>query len=184
MFKWLGLVGCILALSACAGTSSNVRSAYRPNSADTFVYTLDNPGGMTPEGREVFESRLRERLGGKLVTNDPKANRLEVRIDYYRMRDAAVRFLVGVMAGQDRVQSTVTIKAPDGQQLGVLTVDSKNPTAMFTANGLVRKHADEVADFALGTSGQSAPAVSSGDRSVGGAEPQECESCTRIGRGF
>lgn len=171
----------VLLLAACAGTKSNVRMPYSAATGDRFIYNLDNYGGMTPEGRQVFEGRLRARLGTMLVNQDPAAKQLNVRIDYYRMRHGAVRAMVGVMAGQDRVQSTVTIVSPDGQQLGSLFVESKNPTAMFTATGLLQDHADQVADFVMGktkaTARSPVPAQSQPSQTT-------CETCSKIGKDF
>lgn len=141
-------------LTACMGTAGKVHAPYRGGSSDRFTYELDNFGGMTPEGRTILESRLRSQLAGRLVPGDAQANRIKIRVTYYRMRHGAARALVGIMAGQDRIVSDVSISSPAGEPLGSLTVDSKNPTAMFTAKGLIEDHADEIAQFALGSSTQ------------------------------
>ncbi|MDR7134084.1 hypothetical protein J2X06_001268 [Lysobacter niastensis] len=136
--RWIALVA-MLVVSGCAGTSSSVRSAYSGGPSDRFAYEIDNYGGMTPEGRTILISRLRQQLASALaVENDQGANRINIRIDYYRMRHGAARALVGVMAGQDHIKSSVTVTARDGTLLGSIVVDSKNPTALFTARGANR----------------------------------------------
>ncbi|KAF1684968.1 hypothetical protein B1992_13690 [Pseudoxanthomonas broegbernensis] len=66
------------------------------------------------------------------------------------MRHGAARVLAGAMAGQDRITSEVSIVDGDGNVLGSATVDSKNPTAMYSARWLIQRHANEIADFVLG----------------------------------
>lgn len=172
----------ILALAAlltgCIGTSSNVRAPYVASAQDTFSYTLDNHGGMTPEGREIFEARLRQQLAGQL-SEGPDAKRINVRVNYYRMRNGATRFLVGVMAGRDRIQSTVTITSADGKALGTIEVDSANSTAMGTGRGLIQGHADEIAEFVRGGMVSSSPAKPQQQQPV--TDTTACKACAKIG---
>lgn len=166
-------IAAVLLLAGCAGTQSNVRQPLIQTTASDVRLALDNYGGMSPEGRSLLESRLAERLGKRL--NSSAATELRVRVSYYRVKPAAARLMVGVLAGQDRITSDVSIVDAAGNVLGQTTVDSKNPTAVFTANGLVRGHADAIADFVLngrvGTT-SSTPATAN----------QECASCARIGK--
>ena len=143
-----------IVLTACMGTAGNVRAPYQAGQSDRFTYELDNYGGMSPEGRAILESRLRSQLSSRLVPGDAQANRIKIRVTYYRMRHGAARALVGIMAGQDRIVSEVSISSPAGQPLGSLMVDSKNPTAMFTAKGLIEDHADEIVKFVRGEPAQ------------------------------
>jgi len=146
-------------LSGCIGTSSKVA---RPNAAVTGTklwYTVDNPGGMTPEGLAVLRTRLDERfVAVRAAEGAPDAIQVKVTVTRYRMRHGAARALVGIMAGKDTVLSTVQVLDPaTGQELGRLDVESGNATAVGSAGGLLRGHADEIADFVL-TGG--APATS------------------------
>lgn len=168
--KRIALLAMSLVLTSCAGTRQDVRQAYVPTGSGDVKLVLDNYGGMTPEGRSLLESRLAERLGSRLQPT--AANDLRVRVSYYRVKPAAARVMVGVMGGQDRITSEVSVVDPQGQILGRTTVDSKNPTAVFTANGLVRGHADAIADFVLGGAGPATAPVQPAS--------QECESCKRI----
>lgn len=138
-------------LTACVGTSSKVA---RPNATATgsrLWYTINNPGGMTPEGMSVLRSRLDERfVAVRAPEGSPNTVEVRITVTQYRMRHGAARALVGVMAGTDKVLSTVQILEPTtGQELGRLEVDSGNATAVGSAGGLLRGHADEIADFVL-----------------------------------
>lgn len=164
-------------LAGCIGTSSNVRSPYAASVQDKFSYTLDNHGGMTPEGREIFEARLRQQLAGQL-SDSPESKRINVRVNHYRIRNGATRFLVGVMAGRDRIQSTVTVTSADGAPLGTIEVDSANSTAMGTGRGLIQGHADEIAEFVRGRLASGAPARSQQQPVT---DTAACKACAKIG---
>lgn len=138
-------------LAACIGTSSKVA---RPNAAATgskIWYTVENPGGMTPEGLTVLRGRLDERfVAVRAAEGTPGSVHVRVTVTAYRMRHGAARALVGIMAGKDTVLSTVQVLDPaTGQELGRLNVESGNATAVGSAGGLLRGHADEIADFVL-----------------------------------
>ena len=150
---WLAsviLIACA-ALTGCIGTSSKVA---RPNAAATgskLWYTVENPGGMTPEGMTVLRSRLDERfVAVRTADGAPGAVHVKITVTAYRMRHGAARALVGIMAGKDTVLSTVQVLDPaTGHELGRLNVESGNATAVGSAGGLLRGHADEIADFVL-----------------------------------
>lgn len=69
---------------------------------------------------------------------------LDIKVTYYRMRPGAARALVGIMAGVDKIQSSVTVKSADGKVLSEYSVTSKNGSAWGTAHGLIEKHAKEI----------------------------------------
>lgn len=145
------VVALTVTLAACIGTSSNVA---RPNASavgSKLWYTVDNPGGMTPEGMTLLRSRLDERfVAVRTADGTPGAVHVKVTVTAYRMRHGAARALVGIMAGKDTVLSTVQVLDPaTGQELGRLNVESGNATAVGSAGGLLRGHADEIADFVL-----------------------------------
>lgn len=149
-------------LAGCIGTSSKVG---RPNSAQAGAqlwYSIDNPGAMTPEGLAVLRERLDERLRASIATEGtPGAVHVKITVIRYRMRHGAARALVGLMAGKDTVLSTVQILDPDsGHELGRLDVESGNATALGSAGGLLRGHADEIADFVLSGESQTSPSSS------------------------
>ena len=138
-------------LTGCIGTSSKVA---RPNAAvagSKLWYSVENSGGMTPEGLAVLRGRLDERFAAvRAAEGTAGAVHVRVTVTQYRMRHGAARALIGVMAGKDTVRSTVQVLDPaTGQELGRLEVDSGNATAVGSAGGLLRGHADEIADFVL-----------------------------------
>lgn len=153
MRRTIGLFSLLLCstLTACIGTNSTVARPNAAPSGSTLWYTVDNPGGMTPEGMQVLRSRLDERfVAVRAAEVAPGAVHVKVTVTAYRMRHGAARALVGIMAGKDTVLSTVQVLDPaTGQELGRLNVESGNATAVGSAGGLLRGHADEIADFVL-----------------------------------
>ncbi|WP_425501125.1 DUF4410 domain-containing protein [Pseudoxanthomonas wuyuanensis] len=107
---------------------------------------------MTPEGLAVVRGQLDSRFILVRATDGaPDAVHVLITVTRYRMRHGAVRATVGLMAGKDTVLSTVQVLDPaTGQELGRLEVASSNATAVGSAGGLLRGHADEIADFVLG----------------------------------
>jgi len=150
---------CAVVLSGCIGTSSKVA---RPNAAvpgSKLWYTIDNQGGMTPEGLAVLRARLDERfVSVRAMEGTPDAVHVKVTVTRYRMRHGAARALVGIMAGKDTVLSTVQVIDPvTSEELGRLDVESGNATAVGSAGGLLRGHADEIADFVLAGGAPASP---------------------------
>lgn len=141
----------VTALTGCIGTSSKIARANSSQVGSKLWYTVENPGGMTPEGLAVLRGQLDSRFAMVRVA-DEALNAVHVRITItkYRMRHGAARATVGIMAGTDKVLSTVQVLDPaTSQELGRLEVDSGNATAVGSAGGLLRGHADEIADFVL-----------------------------------
>ena len=138
-------------LSGCIGTKG---MAVRPNDAPAdarYWYSVDTSGGMTPEGLVVLKARLDERFAAvRAPDRTPGAVEVRITVTSYRMRHGAARALVGIMAGTDHVHSPVElIDTASGAVLGALNVESKNQTAIGSAGGLIRGHADEIADYVL-----------------------------------
>ena len=145
----------LLALTGCIGTSSQVRSAYAPAASDKFAYAIENAGGMSAEGLQILNDKLKSELstsGLLSVPSDPAARKVEIRITNYRMRHGAARAMVGIMAGKDNITSDVRIlESGTGKLLGQLTVESGNATAMGTSRGLIEGHAKEIVEFLRGS---------------------------------
>lgn len=152
------IIAALIAFTAtgCIGTSSKITTPNQAAAGTRYWYTIENRGYMSAEGMEILRARLDERLATELVAADsPGALRAQVVIGSYRMRHGAARALVGVMAGTDEIRSSVTIIDPKtGEQLGQVSVESKNQTAVGSAGGLIRGHADEIADFLMAASGR------------------------------
>ena len=50
----------------------------------------------------------------------------------------------GILAGRDRIASTVTVSAADGTPLGRYEVETRNLSAFGSTQGLIERHAEEV----------------------------------------
>lgn len=146
---------CLMAivLTGCMGTTGQV---YTPNKAvgSRYWYEIVNSAELSEAGERVLREKLDIELRSRnllAVETDPVARKVNITITNYYMRPAAARFLVGIMAGRDNIHSVVTIvDAKNGEELGRIEVDSRNPTAMGTSNGLIEGHATEIADFLAG----------------------------------
>lgn len=70
--------------------------------------------------------------------------RIEVRLTHLYLRSDTARFLAGILAGRDRIASTVTVSAADGTPLGRYEVETRNLSAFGSTQGLIERHAEEV----------------------------------------
>jgi hypothetical protein len=141
-------------LTGCAGTGAQVKQAYSVGQQDKFRLALTMPADTNKEA----ESILRDRIVTQLADNNllPPINAtnfrtLEVTVTNYRMRNGAVRFLAGILAGPDNILSTVTVKDAAGRVLGQYEVESKNPTAWGTSRGMIEAHADKIVRLLQGS---------------------------------
>jgi hypothetical protein len=143
-------VSCLL-IAGCAGTSMRVQTQYHPVAGEKLRYEIVNMANVSEEGLVIMRLRLNNDLSGKglLATGAQESSRaVQVVVNTYYMRNGATRALVGVMAGSDRIISTVNVKeVKTGAVLGEFVVESKNPTAMGTSRGLIEQHADLIARY-------------------------------------
>jgi hypothetical protein len=139
-----------LLLSGCAGTASKVQSEYRLAPGEKLRLQLTTPPNASPEGIAILNSRLTTQLASNGLlgaASDPAARIVDVTVTNYYMRHGATRALVGIMAGSDNIQSTVKIKdQTNGNVLSEFAVESKNPTAWGTSQGLIEDHADQIVE--------------------------------------
>ena len=141
----LNLFVSLLLLLGSAGTAARPRSG--ASAADTgYRLRLTLPPDMSEEARDIFRQRLQAALGkAGLLGSGRAAATLEVVMTRYQMRPGAARAWVGVMAGTDRLDSTVSVRAPgDGAVTQEFSVSSKNVTAWGSSRGLIQKHADQI----------------------------------------
>ncbi len=142
-------------LTACAGTSGRVQTAYVPAKGEKFNLQLTAPVDTNAEGVQILRERLNLTLAQyqRLATPaDAAARKVEVDVKNYYFRHGAVRALVGIFAGVDNIQSSVTVKdTATGKVLAQFMVESKNPTAWGTSRGLLEQHADQIAYMLEGT---------------------------------
>ena len=144
------LLSCLL-LAGCAGTSLRVNAPYQPTAGQKFTFDIVNKEKMSDQGLTIMRERLKNQLeaSGLLAANASESSRtVEITIDNYYMRHGATRATVGVMAGADKILTTIVVK--EGKTQGVLsrfTVYSKNPTAWGTSQGMIEEHADKIVDY-------------------------------------
>ena len=147
----LAVLALSVVLAGCAGTSLREQTPYQADPAAKVAYTLDANVAASDEGVTILRERLNERLNAArlLAANASGAARtVEITIVAYRMRHGAARALVGVMAGTDYIHSSVVIKDAQTQQvLGEARVESRNPTAWGSAQGLIQGHADAIVAY-------------------------------------
>lgn len=138
----------LLSLAGCT-TSALVRTPYHMVQGNTFEIQLHTPPDASEEGMTLLRNDLNTELASRsLLANAGSAGArvLDVNVTYYRMRPGAARALVGIMAGRDKIQSTITVKEHGGKVLSEYTVTSTNATAWGTAHGMIEKHAKEIVD--------------------------------------
>ena len=141
-------------LTACAGTSSKVRTDYRLVQGEKFNIRVTTTTNPSEEGLQILRERLTSQLAstGLLATAaDGSAKTIDVAVNHYNMRHGATRAMVGILAGSDYVQSTVKVMdAATGKALSEFIVESKNPTAWGTSRGMIQDHADKIVETLRG----------------------------------
>lgn len=149
----LFIVACTL-LTGCAGTAARIQTDYRLAQGEKVKLHLTAPPTATEEGLKILRDRLTTQLSnsGLLApTSDGSARTVEVVVTNYSLRHGAARAMLGIMAGADNLQSTVTIKdQTTGKTLAEFVVESKNPTAWGTSQGLIEEHADKIVETLKG----------------------------------
>ena len=141
----LNLFVSLLLLAGSAGAAARPRSG-APVADTVYRLQLTLPSEMSEEARGIFRQRLQAALGkAGLLGSGRAAATLEVVMTRYQMRPGAARAWVGAMAGTDRLDSTVSVRAPGkGSVTQQFSVSSKNVTAWGSSRGLIQKHADQI----------------------------------------
>jgi uncharacterized protein DUF4410 len=144
MTRLFALSLCLM-LCACS-TTSTIHQAPAVAMGQKYQYTFVNHGGDDAEGIATLDATIRSKLrdAGLLAGDGGPSTRLEVVLTHYYMRSGGARFWAGIMAGRDKIASSVRIVGPDGRQAGSFDVESTNTTAWGTSSGLMEKHADEI----------------------------------------
>jgi len=77
---------------------------------------------------------------------------IDIAVTNYRMRGDVVRFMLGMFAGKDGVESTVSIRDSKTEELaGETDVSTFNITAIGSMDEIARMHAQEIAKFLAGS---------------------------------
>lgn len=144
MIRFVALSACMLVMTACS-TTSTIHKAHTPTPGQVYGYSFSNKGGDDLEGiarlDEVIQGRLRE---AGLLAGGEAEQRIEVVLTHYYVRSNAARFWAGIMAGRDKIASTVRIVAADGTTFGEFEVETTNLTGWGRTAGLMERHADEI----------------------------------------
>ena len=142
----LNLFVSLLLLVGSAGTAAARPRSGAPAADTVYRLQLTLPPEMSEEARDIFRQRLQAALGqAGLLGSGRAAATLEVVMTRYQMRPGAARAWAGVMAGTDRLDSTISVRAPgDGAVTQQFSVSSKNVTAWGSSRGLIQKHADQI----------------------------------------
>lgn len=137
----------LFALGGCAGTRLVAQDPLAIDKTDTFSYTVEHADRVTGEGMAIFKDTLESELRAASLLADAERAGKVIEIDFvnYRMRHGAARALAGALAGSDSIQTAVTIKnKAGGEAAGRFYVESKNPTAVGSARGLIEDHARKI----------------------------------------
>ena len=118
-----------------------------------YAYSFSNQGGDDHAGIATLDSVIQKTLReAGLLAGSAGDRKIEVVLTHYYVRSNGARFWAGIMAGRDKIISNVRIVGTDGAQVGNFQVETTNTTAWGSSEGLMQKHADEIAARTLGRS--------------------------------
>ena len=141
-------------LTGCAGTAARIQTDYRLARGEKVKLQLSAPPTATEEGLQILRDRLTMQLSNSDLlaqTSDGSARTLQVVVTNYSLRHGAARAMLGILAGTDNLQSTVTMKdQTTSRTLSEFAVVSKNPTALGTSRALIEEHADTIVETLKG----------------------------------
>lgn len=150
MIRSVALLACVLFLAACS-TTSRVHQAHTPVAGQVYAYSFSNQGGDDHEGIATLDSVIQGKLReAGLLAGGASERKIEVVLKHYYVRSNGARFWAGIMAGRDKIISSVRIVGADGAQAGNFEVETTNTTAWGSTDGLMQKHADEIVARTLG----------------------------------
>lgn len=142
--RTLALAALLAASLAACSTTSTVHRPHTVAAGQQYSYSFTNENGPD-HASEVAEldRMIRHRLddAGLLGNSD---HRIQVTLSHYYVRSNAKRFWAGIMAGRDKVSSTVQVFDASGTEVGRFDVESVNSTAMGSRETLLTEHAGEI----------------------------------------
>lgn len=138
----------VLALAACASTGV----MHQPLPAEAarmqaMAYAFENRAGVDEAAiarldRLVHAGLLR--AGRVAAAGTAPGGRIQVTLTHYYMRADAARLIAGILAGRDRIASTVTLFGADGAQLASFEVETTNLSSFGSTQDLLQQHADDI----------------------------------------
>ncbi len=151
-------VTALLTMGLLSGCGSSIKSTtamdssakQQISSSKLVVDTIDDGKFNIPDH---IQARLKSYLKNELAKRDllaeegaSNANRIQIKVTYYRMRGGVARDILGVLAGKDGIQADVLILPPDSDKpLHTITASSFNFTAAGTEEEMPRLFAGVVA---------------------------------------
>lgn len=156
MIKGIAIAVLATTLIGCASTKSTVSRNHNLSPGNKVSLTIKEPSGnQIPAEQQAF---LVNQIMDGLIQNDmlapsPDSAQYSAIVDIhaFRMRSDAARLTVGMMAGCDNINSTVSIKDnSSGARVGSANVAIKECAAWGVANQVIKKYADGVVSFIAG----------------------------------
>jgi Domain of unknown function (DUF4410) len=158
--KSIVLLFSIIALFAC-GSSIQVRKplnlavAGQSTARSYQIRNVKSENEDVPEHfMEMIKSNLKVELAKRHLLADENSDPefyIDIAITNYRMRSDVARFMLGMFAGKDGVESTVSIRDSKTEELaGETDVSTFNITAIGSMDEIARMHAEEIAKFLAG----------------------------------
>lgn len=117
---------------------------------DFDCQATDVPSHFMEAVKGYLKSELQKR---NLYSNENESNpcRVNVVLNYYRMRSGFTRMMFGVLAGKDGVESVVSIvDQQTNQVVGKSNVSTFNIMAVGEMDDIARMHAEKIAEFVAG----------------------------------
>lgn len=144
------ILALLFAMSAgCAGTSMRVMKQYEATAGERFNYEIVTKVEVPEKALEIVRARLDSELSNSnlLAVGNNGTRKIEIIFTNYYMRHGATRAAVGIMAGADKIATTVLIKDRSNSVISEFTVDSKNPSAWGSSRGLIEGHVDKIVNY-------------------------------------
>lgn len=159
MLKEIAIAVLATTLIGCASTKSTVSKSHNLSPGNKVALTIKEPsGGQITADQQAF---LVNQIMDGLIQNDmlapsPESAQYSVIVDIhsFRMRSDAARLTVGIMAGCDNINSTVSIEGSSGARVGSANVAIKECAAWGVADQVIKKYADGVVSFIVGKQGK------------------------------
>lgn len=150
---------------------SGTRFAIREITVDVPAKEEQPPEHFLVEVKSFLKADLAAAdAGGE---GDPADWQIAVKVVSYRMRSGFSRFMFGMLAGKDGVDSQVQVLDASGKVLGDSNVSTFNVTAVGSGEDVAKMHADEIAKFVLGDKRAVKPARAASDARAAGPDSEQ-----------
>ena len=170
----------VVTLFGCANVKLKTSKSYISNDETKISITINKGLGVsiTEDQYQLLENQITEGLAKKgiLASNEKVSQHSAVvSLHSFKLRDDAARLLVGILAGCDKIDSTVSVTDKSTRnEIGSSSISIKECAAWGVAEKVIKKYADGIVSFlstknALGAKKQ--PNYYVQPNSVEGSEP-------------